>query len=294
MGRHWRAWLSLRSGTAAASVLLLLLLLLLATPCSAQLTRLSTIPPVVNIRQGDALVGIGFSYAIDQEFPLSGLEGEVLGLGRLTAAYAIADRAILKLDWESVRILWIDRARPSAISLRDGVADGHTSDVGDVRLELTYAPFTLGSHVSFGGWLAVELPNSDETRGIGTNTTNTLIGAVVSTTHDRATVTGRIGLGILESPLSSFTQDDVIVYGIDAVVRAADGLRLVFAVDGWTNPRRTVSLGLEDRGVVKAGVELGSGRWRLDAGLDRGFARRSPDWQAAVGLSWVTRAEQTD
>ena len=288
MGRHSRAWLSPRLGAAAASVLLL------ATPCSAQLTRLSTIPPVADIRQGDALVGIGVSHAMEQEFPLSGLEGDLLVLGRLTAAYAIADRAVLKLDWEAARLLWTDGAGPSAVSLRDDVADGHTSDTGDVRFELTYAPFTLGSDVSFGGWVAVELPNSDQTRGIGSNTTNTLIGAVISTSRERVTLTGRIGLGILESPLSSFTQDDVIVYGFDALVQAADGLRLVFSVDGWTNPRRTVSLGLEDRGVVKAGVELGSGRWRLDAGLERGFARRSPDWQAAAGVSWVTRAEPGD
>ncbi len=283
-----KAWLSLRSSPAAACILLL------ATPCTAQLTRLSTIPPVVEIRQGDALVGIGFSHALNQNFPLSGLEGNLLVAGRLTAAYAIADHAMLKLDWEAARILWIDSVGPSAVFLRDDVADGHTWDTGDARIELTYAPFNIGSNVSFGGWIAVELPNSDETRGIGSNTTNTLIGAVLSADHDRVTLTGKFGLGILESPLVSFRQDDVIVYGIDALVRAADGLRLVFSVDGRINFRQTVSLGLEDRGVVKAGVELGRGRWRLDAGLDRGFARLSPDWRAAIGVSWVTRAGQAD
>ncbi|TFG65475.1 MAG: hypothetical protein E4H28_04110 [Gemmatimonadales bacterium] len=268
-------------------------LMLLAVPVSAQTSRLSTVPPVADIRQGDALVGLGLSYGLEQSFPLSGLRGDLLVLGRMSASYALADHALLELDMETVRVLWIDEAGPASVPPTDAEVGGSTAGFGDLRLGLTFAPFTLGSDISFGGWFAVELPNSDQRSGIGTNTTNILLGPVVSIPGDRLTVTSRLGVGILESPLVSFTQDDVFVYSLDALIRAGDGLRFVLSVDGRTNPRRTVSLGLEDVGLVRAGMELGRGHWRLDAGIARGYAQRSPNWRASVGLSRVTRAAQS-
>ena len=250
------------------------------------MTRLSTLPPIANVRAGDAIVGLGVSQSIDQQFPLSGLDGDLLVLGRLSAAYALADRAVLRLDWDAFRVLSIDGTSPPGVTLDDGVDDGTTSDAGDVRLELMFAPLTVGPGIALGGWLAVELPNSDEAKGIGPNTTNTYLGAVISVPADRLSLSGRLGLGILESPLNSFSQDDVIVYAVDAIVQAGGGLRLLGSIEGMSNPRRTVSLGLEDTSLATVGVEAGSGAWRLDAFVSRGLATRSPDWLAGVGLSW--------
>jgi len=225
------------------------------TPSLAQTSRLATVPAMAEVHEGDALVGFGFSYGLDQSFPLSGLRGDLLTLGRIRASYALAEHALLEFDLDA----------------------------------LTYTPFTIGSDVVLGGWFAVEGPNSEEHNGIGTNTTNFLLGAVASVAGDQLTVSGRLGLGILQSPLFRFTQDDVVVYSMDAVIRAREGLRFILSVDGRVQIRRTVSLGLEDLGLVKVGVELGQDAWRLDAAIGRGFARRSPNWQFALGLSWVTR-----
>ena len=64
-------------------------------------------------------------------------------------------------------------ADPSAIPLKLGVNESDTNDVGDIRLwmkiklrnESRVAP-------AVGFRFGVELPNSDQARGIGTNTTN--------------------------------------------------------------------------------------------------------------------------
>lgn len=207
-------------------------------------------------------------------------------LGRVTAAYALADRAVLRLDWDALRILRIDGMGAPAVDLDDGVADGTTSDVGDARIELMFAPLTLGSGLALGGWVAMELPNSDETQGIGLNTNNIFFGAVASALIDRLSLTGRLGVGILESPLNNFSQDDVIVYAVDGVLEAGQGLRLIGSIEGTSNPRRTVSLGLEDTSTATAGIEVGSGAWVLDAFVSRGLVARSPDWIAGAGLSW--------
>jgi hypothetical protein len=264
--------------------------LFLAAPADAQMTRVSTLPPIATVLEGEAIVGLGVSQSIRQRFPLSGLEGDLLVLGRLTAAYALADRAVVRLDWDALRVLNIDGTSPSAVTLDEGVDDGRTSDAGDARIELMYAPLTLASRIALGGWVAMELANTNETRGIGTNTNNAYLGAVVSAPVNRLSLTGRIGVGILESPLNNFSQDDVIVYAVDAIVQASDGLRLLGSIEGASNPRRTVSLGLEDTSLATLGVEAGSGAWRLDAFVSRGFATRSPDWLAGVGFSWRPQA----
>jgi hypothetical protein len=246
------------------------------------MSRLSTAPPISDVRQGDALFGLGITYGLMHEFPLSGLRG----VGRLTAAFALADHAVLSLDVDAVRILWIEDAGPSAIPLI-GTEDGRTSDVGDSRIALTYAPITLWSGLHVGGWLGIELPNSDESKGIGSNTTNALVGTILSLPRGRVTLTGRLGLGIIETPLRLFSQDDVLVYSLDALIEFTESVRLVVSAAGRTNPRGSVALGAEDVGVVRAGAEFGIGRWRLDAGLGWGFANRSPDWQVGGGVSWV-------
>ena len=166
------------------------------------------------------------------------------------------------------------------------MADGKTSDTGDARIELMFAPLSVGARVALGGWVAMELPNSDEMKGIGHNTTNTYLGVVASAPISRLTLAGRLGVGILESPLDSFSQDDVIVYALHAVVSAGEGLRLLGSVEGTSNPRRTPSLGLEDTSLATVGAEIGSGAWRLDGFVSWGFATRSPDWLAGIGLSW--------
>ncbi|MDH3297506.1 MAG: hypothetical protein OEM96_04400 [Gemmatimonadota bacterium] len=262
-----------------------------ASTGSAQMARLSTTPPIAEVRQGDALLGFGISYGFDQTFPLSGLKGDLLSIGRFVAAYGIADHAVLQLEWDALRILRIEQAGPSAVMLAAGSGEGHTSDLADARITLTYAPFSLRSGVLFGGWAAFELPNSEQSRGIGNNTSNALVGGLVSIPREHLTLTGRLGLGILESPLRQFSQDDVVVYGVDGLVDVTDRLRLTVSVDGRTNPRRTVSLGAEDVGAIRAGAEIQVGGWRIDGGLASGFAHRSPAWQVDLGLSWIRRAD---
>jgi len=244
---------------------------------------------MADVRQGDFLLGTGVSLGTEQTFPLSGFQGDLLSVGTIAAGYAIADRAVLQAGWAGIRLLRIGKAGPTAVQLDDGTADGRTWDAGDVSIALTWTPLTLGDDMALGGWVAVELPNSEQSKGIGTNTTNALIGAVLSGRTDRLTLTGRLGLGILESPLRPFSQDDVVAYGLDALIRATNDLRLVASIAGRTNPRRSVSLGLEDTGVIRGGAEFRVDRWRLDAGVGHGFAQRSPRWQVDLGLSWIGR-----
>jgi hypothetical protein len=249
------------------------------------------VPPIASVREGDFLLGVGVSFGTEQTFPLSGFQGDLLSAGQLTAAYAITDRAVLQAEWGGIRLLRIRQSGPSAVQLDDRTADGRTWDAADVRIALTWTPFALGDGLALGGWVAVELPNSEQGKGIGSNTTNALLGAVLSGQSDRLTVTGRLGLGILESPLRPFSQDDVVAYGLDALITATDRLRLVASIAGRTNPRQSVSLGLEDTGAIRAGAEFRIDRWRFDAGVGRGFAHRSPRWQADIGLSWVGRGD---
>lgn len=233
------------------------------------------------------LVGVGTALGWDAEFPLSGLEGRVFTPARLTVAYAFAPGAVFRVEGEAVRVADVDREAPSRVPLDESIEDGHTHDAGDIRLSTLFRVVGGAEGLSGGLDLSVKLPSSNESRGIGLNTTDFFGSVYGSWGSDGLRATAELGVGVLEAPLESFVQNDVLVYGGELLYRPGDGpLGLALGVSGRENTRGVVPVGTEDRGRLRLAGEYRQGRWILDAGVTKGYGT-SPDWSVEAGVARV-------
>lgn len=279
----------MRRGRARVYGAILVAALSGAFPCAdlfAQSDRNPIVPHVDEARPGELLLGLGVELRSDARFPLSGLRGDLFVPAKLTFTYVPAPRVLLEVRGDLWRILEVEDRGPSAVPLDPEVADGTTTDFGDFELSAAYAPVKAG-RLTLGGLFRVALPNSDESRGIGTNTTNVLLALLGGVGVGRVHVAAEAGVAILEAPVETFEQNDALAYA--AEIRfgdPADAVRVGMGVEGRASTRGRVPLGTEDRGEVRlAGEWLPAGRaWQIDGGVGFGYAGSSPAWTTFMGV----------
>lgn len=261
-------------------------------PAAAQLRRDAPVEQAAAVREGDVLIGVGVAAGRDASFPLSGLRGDLFGLGETTLAWGLADQALLRARWTAFHLLDIDEFGDSSIPLEPAVADGKTYDVGDVRLGASFLPLGRREGWSAGGRIEVELPNSHERRGIGTNTSDVLVAAVGAYGSDEWQATASLGVRILEVPLESFSQNDVLDYAFEATWRVDRRWELAAALEGHAHTAEgEPPPGTEPRGTARLALRHRFGSWLLDAGGTFGLAQASPDWGLTAGVSWLRTRE---
>lgn len=239
---------------------------------------------MVDAARGDLLFGIGVAREVDVSFALSGLEGDLWSLGRLTVAYGLAERAVVEVRGDLYRRLAIQERRPPTVPPEE-VEDGTTSDAGDFRVGLAFAPLGGRTGWAAGGRVEVTLPTTNEARGLGTNTTDVRLGLLGSYGDRRVRLTADVGVAILQAPTETFEQNDVLAYSAELLVRPGAHARLSLGVDGRASTRGRVPEGTEDRGELHLGAELERGRWAADLRLAAGYVERSPAWAVAGGVA---------
>lgn len=260
-----------------------LALALLPADGTGQLRRDPAVPYVPDA-DGRLLLGFGVAREVDRSFPLSGLRGDLDRLGVTTLLYSFAPGAVFHVQGDAYRVLSVESRGPSRVPLDEGVADGTTGDAGDFRLGTLFR--VLGSARGFSGGLhlAATLPNSDEEKGIGTNTTDVRTSVFGSWGRRGVRMTGELGIGILEAPLADFSQNDVVVYAGEALYRPpASPVGISLSARGRASTRDLVPPGTEDRGRLRVRGELRLGPWRVDGGVSRGYAGPGADWILEIG-----------
>src|SRR5207237_5525258 len=163
------------------------------------------------------------------------------------------------------------------------IAPGATStnDTGDFRLSTKIKLRNETRHSpSLGFRFGVQLPNSNQARGIGTNQTNAygmiLVGKKFGR-DGRLNTFGNLGLGILTAPTRLFTQNDVVLYGLAGIFRLNKQFNLVGEVNGRANTRPgTGPLGTESQGEARLGLQLRASGLRFDIAGIAGLTRFSP------------------
>ncbi|MCG8467084.1 MAG: hypothetical protein MJB57_02610 [Gemmatimonadetes bacterium] len=244
------------------------------------------VQPVGDVRAGDLFVGVGVRHELGVRFPLSGLAGDRTALGDLRLGLGLGPRAVLEIRGPIRQTLAIDERGIASVPLDGDASDGRAADAGDFELSVSFLPIGDERGLAAGGHLAVKLPNTDESKGIGPNTTDVTLAALLAWGADRWRATGWIGVGILEAPLESFEQNDVLAFAFEWSWDPHERLRLAVGARGRASTRDLVPLGTEDAGEAVLRAELAVGRARFDLGLGHGLVRDSGDWRAELGVGW--------
>ncbi|HWN98429.1 MAG TPA: hypothetical protein VNS63_04090 [Blastocatellia bacterium] len=241
------------------------------------------------IKPGVIRIETGVEFLQNQQFPVSGLRGDLTRLGDTRLSFGLASNVEFQIEWTVRNFLSIDSRGPSAIPLSLGANLKDTNDVGDARLwmkikilnEAKIAP-------SLGFRFGVELPNSVQARGIGNNTTN-FYGMVTAGKHvlnNKLNLFGNLGLGILTSPLSATTQNDVLLYGLAGIYTLNDRVDLVGEVNGFHSTRTKAPLGTEDFGEARLGAQIKALGLRWNAAGVFGISKRAPQTGFSLGFTY--------
>ena len=228
-------------------------------------------------RAGACAVEVGFDFFKGAKFPLSGLGGDLSRVGDLSIHIGLSPRVEIQFAASTQNFLDVKAQSPSVVSPQLSRGGTSSSDFGDLSVATKIALLkekSSGPAVSLLG--RVELPTSNEQKGIGTNTTNFFAEFLVGKQFGRLRTFGKLGVGILQSPAELFDQNDVLTYGGVTLYRLHKKVNFVAEVSGRKNTRGLAALSTESRSQARYGLQVSWGGVRWDMGGMVGLNRNSP------------------
>jgi hypothetical protein len=239
------------------------------------------------LRPGTIRLEAGAAFLQDQDFALSGLEGDLTRIGDVGLRIGVSSNVEVQLSGTIQQFLSINNSfAPPAVPLDLGVKASDTQDVGDFTIATKIKLTNEGERIpSFGVRFGFQMPNTNQSRGIGTNTTNVFAQVLAAKTVGRVRVMGNVGLAILESPTENFSQNDVLLYGLAFRYPLTPRVRLVGEVNGRYSTRDP-QLGTEDRSEARVGVQVDAAGLRWDAAGVFGLTRWSPRTGLVLGVTY--------
>ncbi len=272
---------------------LLSLFVLIVSDLRAQQRPLLT-EDVDIIPTGTLRVEAGIDFVQDIKFPLSGLRGDLTRVGVVSLNIGLAPNVEVQIDGVAQNFLSINsQTLPSPINLDLAPGALSTNDTGDftlstkikIRNETRRSP-------SLGFRFGVQLPNSNETRGLGTNSTNaygTILVGKKFGRDNRLNMFGNIGIAILNAPTEQFTQNDVLLYGIAGLYRFNRSINIAGEINGRANTRRgRAPLGTESQSEARLGLQIKTSGLRFDFAGIAGLTEFSPRTGLTFGVTYDT------
>jgi hypothetical protein len=268
--------------------LAVLLIISFSVFASAQQRPLIT-EDVEIIKPGVIRIETGFEFVQDQRFPLSGLRGDLTKLGNTRLSFGLAPNVEFQIEWTLQNFLSIKGRDVTPLNLKLGANANDANDFGDATLWMKIKLKNESKITpSLGFRFGMQLPNSNEAKGIGTNTTN-VFGMITAGKHfndDRLEVFGNLGAGILQTPLSNFSQNDVLLYGLAGIYKVSDTFNLVGEVNGRHSTRRRAPLGTEDYSEARIGGQLRALGVRWNAAGIFGISKNAPKSGLSLGVTY--------
>ncbi len=265
--------------------------------CSAAIAQAQQRPLITEdvdiIPPGSMRIEAGVDFVQKARFPVSGLTGDLTRAGVIGINIGFAPNVEFQIEGVAQNVLSINSRSASAIPLNVPSGANSTKDIGDftlwakikLRNETRHAP-------SFGFRFGVQLPNSNQARGIGLNQTNAygqfLFGKKFGQ-DARVNTFGNVGIGILTAPTALFSQNDVLTYGLASIVRLNRQFSLAGEVNGRANTRPgSGPLGTESQGEARLGMQIRASGLRFDFAGIKGLTNRSPRSGITVGVTYDT------
>ncbi len=265
------------------------LLVFSANLASAQQRPLVTEDPET-IGTGNVLLEAGFDVERSVEFPVFGLEGNLLRLPTLGVSFGFSSILELQIDGGFYNRLNVTSRDAAPLSpLLDFEGDS-THDLQDlvVATKIRLVPEAAG-RPGVGIRLATKLPVAGNDSGLGLETMDFHATALVGKTTRSIRVVGNVGLGMLSDPLAGNEQDQVLLYGVSVARALQQGFEFVSEINGRLSTRDDGDgpTGTESRSALRFGARLTRGTVRVDGGLIVGLTSNDPSVGFTAGLTYV-------
>lgn len=224
------------------------------------------------IPNGAFVMESGFGYARKAHFPLAGLQGDEYSAFVNGFNFSLGPRAEFQINGVMQNFVKVGN-------------DWH-NDWGDWSLstKIRLVPETrVLPIITFRPTMV--LPNTNDSRGIGTNSTNVFGSFLVGKSAGRAFVFGNLGVGILTDTIHLRAQQDVFTYGLAGVLPVNTRISLLSEWNGLKNPRSNPSPGAESRGQVRLGMQIRTGSVRWDVAGTAGLTSLDPRGGMVFGFT---------
>jgi hypothetical protein len=242
---------------------------------------------------GTARVEAGIDFMQDAKFPASGLTGDLTRVGVVGVHIGLSPNVEFSIEGVAQNFLSINSRVPGAIPLEVAAGANSTNDTGDFRLSTKIKLRNETRHgPSLGFKFGVELPNSNEARGIGNNNTNafgTILFGKKFGEDGRLNTFANLGIGIFTAPTQLFTQNDMLLYGAAGIFRVNKQVNIAAEVNGRANTRGGAApLGTESLSEFRLGLQVKAAGLRFDAAGIKGLTEFSPRSGITFGITYDT------
>lgn len=276
----------------ARSLIVIACLLVSVVSITAQQRPLLT-EDVDIIPPGTMRIEAGIDFLQGAKFPVSGLTGDLTRVGVIGVNIGFAPNVEFQIEGVAQNFLSIDTRVPGAVSPSLAPGANTTNDTGDFTLWTKIklrAETKRGPSVGFR--FGVQLPNSNQTRGIGLNQTNAFGSILIGKKFGddgRFNTFGNLGIAILTAPTELFSQNDLVTYGIAGIFRINRQFSLAGEVNGRANTRSgNGPLGTESQAEARLGMQVRASGLRFDFAGIKGLTSFTHNSGVTVGVTYDT------
>jgi hypothetical protein len=262
-------------------------------PAAAQQRPLVTQDPEP-IGAGRILLEGGIDYARAQQYPVSGLQGNLWRIPTIGISIGISSIAEFQVDGGFFDRLTITDRTSAPLSSLLTVAGSTTHDVEDfvVATKIRLLPESP-RHPALAVRVATKLPNGSNENGITLDTTDFHAALLGAKTVQSVRIVGNLGVGLLSAPTVIGGQNRVLTYGVSFARAITDHAEFVGEINGRWSTRNAGPLpGTETRSLLDLGGRYTRGSLRLDAGLLFGLTTIDPTIGFTTGFTYVFNAFQ--
>ena len=245
------------------------------------------------IPPGTIRIEAGIDFMQGAKYTVSGLNGDLTRVGVIGVSVGMGPNVEFQVEGVAQNFLSINSRGISATPLNIGLSENSTNDTGDFTLS---AKFKLRNETkrgpSLGFRFGVQLPNSNQSKGIGINQTNAYGSILVGKKFGRDgrfNTFGNLGIAILTAPTQLFTQNDVLTYGLAGIFRINKKFSVAGEVNGRANTRPGDGpLGTESQAEARLGMQIRAAGLRFDFAGIKGLTNFSPNSGFTVGVTYDT------
>lgn len=278
----------LRAGTIVVAFMLAV--------CCVSAQQRPLITDDIDITPAGAIdIGVGVDFLQNAKFPLSGIKGDLTRVADIRIRQGFAPNVELQIEGAVQNYLAINSQSASHIPL--SITGNSSNDFDDITVSAKIKLLNETRNLpAIGFKFGYQMPNSDQAKGIGTNQINIFTKFIIQKKfwkrvgkEPRANIFGNLGLGIMSAPLATFTQNDVLLYGLAGIFPVNNRINLVSEVNGRVNTRSgLVPIGTESISQFRIGTQIKASGLKFDAAAIFGLTRNSPRTGVTFGVTYVS------